>query len=101
MTDLLTGLDDDKIKKNELIKQVLAEEAASSSVELFQKIDQACTEGGKIEAIILSGGYTNYSYKIFVPGKPDLVVFAKLSFEYALWNPDKNAHYDLQQTVCE
>ena len=101
MTDPLIGLDDDKKKKTELVKQVLAEKAASSSIELFQKIDLACKEGGKIEAIILSGGYTNYSYKIFVPGQSDLVVFAKLSFEYALWNPDKNAHYDLQRTVCE
>lgn len=101
MTDPLIGLEDDKLKKTELIKQVLAEKAASSSIELFQKIDRALKEGGKIEAIILSGGYTNYSYKLFVPGKTDLVVFAKLSFEYALWNPDKSAHYDLQRTVCE
>lgn len=101
MTDPLIGLEDDKKKKTELIKRVLAEKAASSSVEIFQKIDLACKEGGKIEAIILSGGYTNYSYKLFVPGHADLVVFAKLSFEYALWNPDKSAHYDLQRTVCE
>jgi len=101
MTDPLIGLDEDKKKKTELVKQYLTEKAASSSVELLQKIDHACKEGGKIEAIILSGGYTNYSYKIFVPGQPDLVVFAKLSFEFALWNPDKNAHYDLQRTVSE
>lgn len=101
MTDPLIGLDEDKKKKTELVKQVFAEKAASSSVELFQKIDHACKEGGKIEAIVLSGGYTNYSYKLFVPGQPDLVVFAKLSFEFALWNPDKNAHYDLQRTVNE
>ncbi|KAL7530920.1 hypothetical protein ACHAXR_009503 [Thalassiosira sp. AJA248-18] len=93
--------DNDKNKKTELVKQLLAEKAASSSIEIFQKIDYECKEGGKIEAIILSGGYTNYSYKIFVPGHPDLDVFAKLGFEYALWNPDKNAHYDLQRTVCE
>eukprot|EP00986_Skeletonema_menzelii_P017659 scaffold20957_cov144-Skeletonema_menzelii.AAC.4 len=101
MTDPLIGLEDDKKKKTELIKRVFAEKAASSSIELFQKIDLACKEGGKIEAIILSGGYTNYSYKLFVPGQTNLAVFAKLSFEYALWNPDKSAHYDLQRTVCE
>ncbi|KAK1744277.1 protein kinase-like domain superfamily protein [Skeletonema marinoi] len=101
MTDPLIGIEDDKQKKTELMKRVFAEKAASSSVELFQRIDRACKEGGKIEAVTLSGGYTNYSYKLFVPGQPDLAVFAKLSFEYALWNPDKNAHYDLQRTVCE
>jgi thiamine kinase-like enzyme len=102
MTDPLHGLDEDKKKKTEIIKRVIADyTAANSSVELFQKIAHAVKDGGKLEAIILSGGYTNYSYKLFVPGQPDLVAFAKLSFEYALWNPDKNAHYDLQRTVCE
>lgn len=101
MTDPLIEIEDDKQKKTELMKRVFAEKAASSSVEVLQKMDRACKEGGKIEAIILSGGYTNYSYKLFVLGQPDLAVFTKLSFEYALWNPDKNAHYDLQRTVCE
>ena len=101
MTDPLIGLEDDKKKKTELIKRVLVEKASSSSVDIFQKIGRACKEGGKIEAIVLSGGYTNYSYKLFVPGHTDLSVFAKLSFEYALWNPDKSAHCDLQRTVCE
>lgn len=102
MEDPLIGLEEDKKEKTALVKKVIAEKVATSSLDLFQKIDHAVNkEGGKIEAIILSGGYTNYSYKVFVPGKPDLVVFAKLSFEYALWNPDKSAHYDLQRTVCE
>ena len=28
-------------------------------------------------------------------------MFAKISFEYALWNPDKTAHYDLKRTENE
>ena len=39
-----------------------------------------------------------YSYKVYVDEQPELCVFAKLSFEYALWNPDKTSHYDLQRT---
>ena len=39
-----------------------------------------------------------YSYKVYVDKQPELCVFAKLSFEYALWNPDKTSHYDLQRT---
>lgn len=101
MTDPLIGLEDDKKKQTELIKRVFAEKAASSSVDIFKRIVHACDGGDQIEAVTLSGGYTNYSYKLFVPGQPDLAVFAKLSFEYALWNPDKSAHYDLQRTVCE
>ena len=41
---------------------------------------------------------TQYSYKVYVDKQPELCVFAKLSFEYALWNPDKTSHYDLQRT---
>ena len=57
---------------------------------IFKKINRACEEGGTTEATILSGGYTNFGYKLFIPGQPDLAVFAKLCFEYALWNPDKH-----------
>eukprot|EP00804_Cyclotella_cryptica_P027295 CCRYP_014385-RA/>CCRYP_014385-RA protein AED:0.39 eAED:-0.67 QI:0/0/0/1/0/0/2/0/468 len=50
---------------------------------------------------ILSGGYTNYSYKVYVKDQPDVCVFSKLSFEFALWNPDKSSHYDLKRTENE
>ena len=33
--------------------------------------------------------------------EPDLCLFAKLSFEYALWNPDKTSHYSLKRTENE
>ena len=46
-------------------------------------------------------GYTNYSYKIFIADRPELSLFAKLSFERAVWNPDKNVRYDLKRTVNE
>jgi thiamine kinase-like enzyme len=102
MSDPLDGLVEDKQKKTAILKRVIAETAATSTADIFQKIHNVINnEGGKIEATILSGGYTNYSYKVFVPGEPGLAVFAKLSFEYALWNPDKSSHYDLQRTVCE
>jgi hypothetical protein len=42
MTDPLIGIEDDKQKKTELMKRVFPEKAASSSVELFQRIDRAC-----------------------------------------------------------
>ena len=71
MTDPLIGLEDDKKKKTELIKRVFAEKAASSGVDILKRIVHACDEGGQIEATTLSGGYTNYSYKLFVPGQSD------------------------------
>ena len=63
----------------ELIKEVKQTKAADSDVEILQKFDRACEEGAKLLIIALSGGYTNYSYKISVLDHSDLDVFAKLS----------------------
>jgi len=34
---------------------------------------------------------------VTVKNHPNLCLFAKLSFEYALWSPDKLSHYSLKQ----
>ena len=97
---------DEKMKKRELVVNTIIQRSASSSHQILQDINEAAnlssaTGSGGIEAIVLSGGYTNYSYKIFVPDQPHLCLFAKLTFERAVWNPDKDALYDLQRTVNE
>jgi len=92
----------DKHIKKTLLIDTITKECASSSHNILQKINEAIGAGGKLEATVLSGGYTNYSYKVYVDNDdPELQVFAKLSFEYALWNPDKSAHYDLKRTENE
>ena len=95
---------DEKIKKRELVVNTIIQRSASSSHQILQDINEAATSAtgsSVIEAIVLSGGYTNYSYKIFIPDQPHLCLFAKLTFERAVWNPDKDALYDLQRTVNE
>jgi len=92
---------EDKILKKKLLLSTFAKECASSSHTVLQQINNAIKNGSKLDATVLSGGYTNYSYKVFIVDKPELVVFAKLCFEFALWNPDKDAHYDLQRTSNE
>jgi hypothetical protein len=90
-----------------LVKATLAEKCASSStVPIFQKIHQAIiasSDGSEemIKATILSGGVTNYSYKIYVTNHPNLCLFAKLCFEYMSWNPDRSAIFDLQHSTNE
>eukprot|EP01083_Nonionella_stella_P234795 826244_1 len=65
-------------------------------------MNNAINKGSKLEATILSGGYTNYSYKVYITDQPEeLCIYAKLCFEHALWNPDKNSHHDLKRTVNE
>lgn len=100
----LETAEDDKLIKKTLLTDTITTKCASSPHNILQQIDHAINKSGddsKLEATVLSGGYTNYSYKVFVDNHPELCVFAKLCFEYALWNPDKTAHYDLNRTESE
>lgn len=74
----------DKEAKKTLLIETIAKESTTSEQPILQQINKAIGEGGTLEAIVLSGGYTNYSYKVYVKEQPELCVFAKLSFEYAL-----------------
>ena len=74
----------DKNVKKTLLIETITKECTTSEHEILQQIKIAIGEGGTLEAVVLSGGYTNYSYKVYVKEQPDLCVFAKLSFEYAL-----------------
>ncbi|KAG7340760.1 phosphotransferase enzyme family protein [Nitzschia inconspicua] len=58
-------------------------------------------QGGTLDCKVISGGKTNYSYQVYLKEDPSKKVFAKLAFDYALWNPDRTVHYDLQRTVNE
>jgi hypothetical protein len=97
---------DEKMKKRDLVVNTITQRSEFSTHQILQEINQATTQSSgagssKVEATVLSGGYTNYSYKIFVPDHPHLCLFAKLTFERAVWNNDKDACYDLQRTVNE
>ena len=80
------------------------EESSSSTIPLFREIHQAIeakNDNSELKADVLTGGVTNYSYKVYVTNHPELCIFAKLSFAYAAWNPDRSAHFDLQRTSNE
>lgn len=97
-------LESDKIVKKKLLIDTISTHCEYSSHKILQQIDQQINlsgDGSKLEATILSGGYTNYSYKVYVDKHPELCIFAKICFEYALWNPDRTAHYDLKRTENE
>jgi hypothetical protein len=50
---------------------------------------------------VISGGLTNFSYKVSLEKSPNKALFAKICFQYALWNPDKSVYYDLARTENE
>jgi len=102
---ILTGdeLEEDKRVKKVLLLETITKNCASSPHDILQQINDALQDGesNKLDAIVLCGGATNFSYKVFIDQKPELCVFAKLCFEYALWNPDRSAHYDLLRVENE
>lgn len=76
-------------------------EHLSKHFDCFRRIQRSLRDGDTLRAEPLTGGLTNYSYKIYLENCPDEILFAKLSFPYALWNPDRSAHYDVQRTRNE
>ena len=86
----------DEFAEDKRLKQILLIDTittkCASSHEILQQFNHAINvadDGSKLEAKVLSGGYTNFSYKVYVDKHPELCVFAKFCFEFAMWNPDK------------
>jgi thiamine kinase-like enzyme len=97
---------EDQIKDQEAKKELVIKALADASSETsefgdIRKIATALKAGDKLTAKAISGGKTNYSYKICLEGSPAIAVFAKICFSYALWNPDRNVHYDLERVENE
>ncbi|KAL3894928.1 MAG: hypothetical protein SGARI_007601, partial [Bacillariaceae sp.] len=73
----------------------------ASEHEQLRKIGRALEKGDKLTGKVLSGGYTNYSYKVFLENEPDVAIFAKVGFTYAIWAPDHSVYYDLDRLTTE
>lgn len=67
----------------------------------LRAIRDALVKGHTLEAKTISGGKTNFSYKVYVKESPDVAVFAKICFNFALWNPDRSVDYDLERVENE
>ena len=67
----------------------------SEQFDQFRSIRSAIeNDGDHLTAKVISGGCTNFSYKVSLQNQPDVALFAKLCFPYALWNPDPDGKYD-------
>lgn len=102
-------LDNEYVEKDKIIKKKLVIDTVaayakdlSSQNQVLADISHALEQkDDELQAKIISGGYTNYSYKLYLRDRPDVAVFAKLSFPYALWNKDPDAYHDLIRTNNE
>jgi hypothetical protein len=93
---------DQEEKKKIVIETILEHCNDASPFEDLRFIGNAVKSGGdKLICKTVSGGQTNYSYKLHLESDAGKAVYAKLAFSYALWNPDRSQAYDLQRTQNE
>lgn len=69
--------------------------------EEFRSIHHALKHGDCLCANRLTGGLTNYSYKVYLKKSPEISLFAKISLPRALWDTSKESHYDVDRTRKE
>jgi len=75
---------EDKAAKRQLVIETISGRCKSSSNPTFQRIAWAIdSDDCKLEAEVLSGDRSCYSYKVHVNWRPELCVFAVLCFESA------------------
>lgn len=92
---------DRELKKHLVLDLVEARCNEASKFQDFRVVGEAIKAGDKLHATVISGGATNYSYKVFLEKGEGPAFFAKICFPYALWNPDRNVFYDTDRTVNE
>lgn len=103
-TDIQPPLDDKQIKLQLVLDEVtrLCCQSDQSEHETLRTIQSQLEQGlDQLQGQCLSGGNTNYSYKLYLERNPTVAVFAKLAFPYALWNPDHSQEYDVVRTDNE
>ncbi|EJK62720.1 hypothetical protein THAOC_16656, partial [Thalassiosira oceanica] len=77
-SDLLPDNTEDKLLKKKILLDTILDKLRGSNDEVLKQLSQAIDSGDNLNADVLSGGYTNYSYKVYVEGNPDLCIFAKV-----------------------
>jgi len=96
----MQAIETDKQLKKQLVAEVIASNCNDSSqFEDLRAIGQALNEGDELIVEILTGGYCNFSYRVFLQRNPEVQLFAKLSFSWAACDP--GANMDPERTVNE
>lgn len=80
---------EDQHKKKKLLIKIIKKGCATSSCLMLKQIHEVINSsenGSNLKAAFISGGYTHYSFKVFVDTHPELCIFAKLSLEYGQYS---------------
>ncbi len=92
---------DQEEKKSLVVKAISAHCNDSSKFQILRTIGQALQDGDELQLDILTGGYTNLSYRVFLKKNPNVQLFVKLAFSRPLFITDPNVHLDLTRTANE
>uniref|UniRef100_A0A7S4JQ96 Aminoglycoside phosphotransferase domain-containing protein n=1 Tax=Odontella aurita TaxID=265563 RepID=A0A7S4JQ96_9STRA len=90
-------------KKQLIIDMITSRTNCSSDFDEIKSIDRALKRGNELCVTTISGGVTNFSYRVTVVGEdaPETALYVKLFFPYALWGTDKKVHYDVNRGANE
>ena len=98
--DLQVLAENDKEQKKKVVVEAISSHCNNSSqFKDLRLIGDALECGDKLEAEVLTGGLTNFSYKVVVAGAPKLQLYAKLAFSHSACDPSTS--FDLDRTVNE
>ncbi len=105
----LDKLAEDRITKQQVVKNALMSHLSNEDNCKYtdtKAISKRLRSGkGKLILSNLSGGYTNYTYKVSCVSTGDVTtainLFVKLCFPRAFWNPDPNYKYDVDRIANE
>ena len=95
-------LADQESKLNIVLSQIEKHATGESLHPGLGRLQSTLRAGDKLVGKILSGGWTNYSYKIYLENQPNCRLFAKVCFPRALWDPsEESTYYDLERQTTE
>lgn len=100
MTEEVSLSEDQMLKLDLAIQNILPYCKDDSECEEFRSIGAEVSNGDKLVGEVLDGA-TNFSYRVYLEGKPNVQIFVKVAFDYARWNPDRSAHYALDRITTE
>lgn len=92
-------MSDVDLKRNLVLTTITSLCVPTSSVPEFASLSSSISPLTPLTVTVLSGGLTNYSYKIEACN--GMRLFAKLSFAYARWNESYEGEYSLDRTENE
>jgi len=96
----------DREEKKQLVVDTISShcrlmESSSSSTDDLKWIKEALVQGDILVADIVTGGWCNFSYRVYLKRNPEIQVYVKLAFPRALWDPNPDAYFDTQRIEKE